>query len=241
MKVFLAGGTGVTGRRLIPKLLQAGHSTVGFILWSSSEGFRISSPGPKRPSLFDNIPMNFSSQPGQLETLIPAERIRQAVEELGRRITADYPERAGEPPLHLIGVLKGSFVFLADLVRAIGREVSIDFVGATSYGSSTKTSGEIQLTKDLDEDIAGRDVLLVEDIVDTGLTLDWLCGQLSRRGPRSLRVVTLLDKPSRRIKPVELAYVGLEIPDMFLVGYGLDYDQRYRHLPGLYVLREETT
>jgi len=191
---------------------------------------------PRTPRLFDNVPMNVSPQPGPPELLIPAERILQTVEQLGRRITADYPERAGEPPLHLIGVLKGSFVFLADLMRAIKREVTIDFLGAASYGSSTQSSGEIQFTKHIEDDITGRDVLLVEDIVDTGLTLDWLCSQLRQRGPRSLRVVTLLDKPSRRIKPVELAYIGIEIPDKFVVGYGLDYNQRYRHLREVYVL-----
>jgi len=173
----------------------------------------------------------------QLDCLIPAERIRQRVDELGRRIAADYPQRDGDSPLHLIGVLKGAIVFVADLARAIEREVSLDFLGIRSYGALTESSGEIRLTKDLEEDIAGRDVLLVEDIVDTGLTVEWLRDHLQRRGPRSLRVATLLDKPSRRIQPVELAYVGFEIPDEFVVGYGLDYAQRYRNLADICVLR----
>ena len=138
----------------------------------------------------------------QLETLIPAGRIRARVEELGRRIAADYPERAGDPPLHLIGVLKGAVVFLSDLARAIGRDVSFDFLGVSSYGEAAESSGEIRLTKDIEADIAGLDVLLVEDIVDTGLTVEWLRNHLQRRGPRSLRVATLLDKPSRRLQAV---------------------------------------
>jgi hypoxanthine phosphoribosyltransferase len=173
----------------------------------------------------------------QVETLISAQRIHDRVEEMGRRIMADYPERSGDPPLLLAGVLKGSIVFLADLARAIRRHVSFDFLGVSSYGSSTESSGEIRLTKDLDGEIEGLDVLLVEDIVDTGLTVEWLCTHLRRRNPRSLRVATLLDKPSRRLKPVPLAYVGFEIPDEFVVGYGLDYAQRYRNRPDIAVLR----
>lgn len=173
----------------------------------------------------------------QLECLIPAGRIRQRVDELGRRIAADYPQRDGDSPLHLIGVLKGAIVFVSDLARAIDREVSFDFLGVSSYGAMTASSGEIRLTKDIEEDIAGRDVLLVEDVVDTGLTIEWLRNHLERRGPRSLRVATLLDKPGRRIQPVELAYVGFEIPDKFVVGYGLDYAQRYRNLADICVLR----
>jgi hypoxanthine phosphoribosyltransferase len=174
----------------------------------------------------------------QLEVLIPAERIRRRVEELGRRIAADYPERAGEPPLHLVGVLRGAFVFAADLARAIGRDVSLDFVGASSYGAGRESSGEIRWTKKIEDEIGGRDVLLVEDIVDTGLTAEWMRRHLAALGPRSLRIVTLLDKPSRRVQPVELAYIGFEIPDEFVVGYGLDYGQRYRNLADICVLRE---
>jgi hypoxanthine phosphoribosyltransferase len=173
----------------------------------------------------------------QAETLISAARIHRRVEQMGRQIAADYPERPADLPLHLVGVLKGSVVFLSDLARAIQRHVSFDFVGASSYGLSAESSGEIRLTKDLDDDIAGRDVLLVEDIVDTGLTVDWLLLHLMRKNPASLRVAALLDKPSRRVKPVSLAYVGFEIPDQFVVGYGLDYAQRYRNRPDIAVLR----
>lgn len=173
----------------------------------------------------------------QAETLISAGQIGRRVEEMGRRITADYPERPGEPPLHLVGVLKGSIVFLADLARAIERHVSFDFIGAASYGSSTKSSGKIRLAKDLDQEIAGLDVLLIEDIVDTGLTVGWLLDHLERKNPRSIRVAALLDKPSRRVKPVSLAYVGFEIPDEFVVGYGLDYAQRHRNRADIAVLR----
>ena len=174
-----------------------------------------------------------------LETLISSQQLEARVKELGSKISADYPSDPGEQDLRLIAVLNGAFVFLADLIRAIDRNVSVDFLGANSYGASTTTSGEVRITKDLDHEIAGLDVLLVEDIVDTGITVNYLCQVLRQRRPRSLRVVTLLDKPSRRIKPVELAYVGFEIPDRFVVGYGLDYAQRYRNLPGVCVLGED--
>ena len=174
-----------------------------------------------------------------LETLISSQQLQARVQELGRKITADYPSNGGEEDLRLIAVLSGAFVFLADLIRAIERDVSVDFLGANSYGSSTTSSGEVKISKDLDHEIGGRDVLLVEDIVDTGITVNYLCQVLQQRQPRSLRVVTLLDKPSRRIKPVELAYVGFEIPDRFVVGYGLDHAQRYRNLPRVCVLGED--
>jgi len=175
----------------------------------------------------------------QLETLISGPQLHTRVQELGRKISADYPSGPGKQDLRLIAVLSGAFVFLADLIREIGRDVSVDFLGANSYGSSTTTSGEVQISKDLDHEITGLDVLLVEDIVDTGLTVNYLCQVLEQRRPRSLGVVTLLDKPSRRIKPVELAYVGFEIPDRFVVGYGLDHAQRYRNLPDVCVLEED--
>ena len=175
----------------------------------------------------------------QLETLISGQQLHARVQELGRKISADYPSGPGKEDLRLIAVLNGAFVFLADLIREIDRDVSVDFLKATSYGSSTTTSGEVKISKDLDYEIAGLDVLLVEDIVDTGLTVNYLCQLIQQRRPHSLRVVTLLDKPSRRIKPVELAYVGFEIPDRFVVGYGLDHAQRYRNLPGICVLRED--
>ena len=167
----------------------------------------------------------------ELRTLIPAAEIRKRVGELGREIKSDYPDQQDEPPLHLVAVLKGACVFVADLARAVRRDVTLDFIGVSSYGSDVETSGHVRITKDLDEDIAGRDVLLVEDVVDTGLTLRYLLEVLQQREPRSLRVATLLDKPSRRKVEVELSYVGFEIPDEFVVGYGLDLDQRFRNLP----------
>jgi hypoxanthine phosphoribosyltransferase len=136
----------------------------------------------------------------------------------------------------LIGILRGASIFHADLVRSIDLGVSMDFIAVGSYGASTFSSGEVRILKDLDESLEGRDVLLVEDIVDTGLTLHYLLQNLQARGPASLRVVALLNKPSRRKVEVLLDYVGFEIPDQFVVGYGLDYNQRYRNLPEICVL-----
>ena len=175
----------------------------------------------------------------QLEPLISHQQLDARIKELARKITVDYSSNPGEEDLRMIAVLNGAFVFLADLMREIDRDVSVDFLAANSYGSSTTTSGEVKITKDLDHEIAGLDVLLVEDIVDTGLTVNYLLQVLQQRRPRSLRVVTLLDKPSRRLQPVPLAYVGFEIPDRFVVGYGLDYAQRYRNLPDVCVLEED--
>jgi hypoxanthine phosphoribosyltransferase len=172
--------------------------------------------------------------PLQVRILIPQHRIQARVAELGRQIATDYPDG----PLRLIAILKGACFFLSDLARAIGRDVSLDFMGISSYGRSKTSSGEVRLTKDLDNEIAGLDVLVVEDIVDTGITLTYLCHVLEQRKPRSLRVAALLDKPSRRIRPVDLAYVGFQIPDEFVVGYGLDYDEKYRNLRDICVLAE---
>ena len=172
----------------------------------------------------------------ELKPLLSAEQIAERVRELGCAIEADFPPGEGLPSLRLIGVLKGAAVFLIDLARSISRDLSIDFIGVASYGEATETSGHVRLTKDLDHDIAGLDVILVEDIADTGLTLRYLLSVLQQRRPHSLRVATLLDKPSRRVEPVELDYVGFEIPDEFVVGYGLDYEQRYRNLPDVRVL-----
>jgi hypoxanthine phosphoribosyltransferase len=159
--------------------------------------------------------------------LLDAELIQRRIVELGRQITADYQ---GRTP-HLIGILKGATLFHADLVRAIEVGVSIDFMAVGSYGAGIKSSGEVRILKDLDESVEGKDVLLVEDILDTGLTLHYLLENLHSRNPRSLRVATLLSKPSRRQIDVHADYVGFEVPDKFVVGYGLDYDQRYRNLP----------
>ncbi len=169
-----------------------------------------------------------------LRLLISAEQIRTRVAEMGRQIAVDYP--AGT--LRLIAILKGACFFLSDLARAVGRDVSIDFMGIASYGRSKSSSGEVRVTKDLDTEIAGLDVLIVEDIVDTGVTLTYLYHVLQQRKPKSLRIATLLDKPSRRLKPVDVAYTGFQIPDEFVVGYGLDYGEKYRNLEGIYVLEE---
>ena len=176
-----------------------------------------------------------NSQP---EVLISADRIAARVRELGQEIARDYAGR----PLRLVGILKGAWVFLADLIRAIDHpDLSVDFLGVASYSDSTHSSGEVRITKDLDMSIEGIDVLIVEDILDTGLTFDYILDALSAHKPRSLRVVTLLDKTARRIKPSQADYVGFSIPDAFVVGYGLDYAQGYRQLPAVCVLGSRTT
>jgi hypoxanthine phosphoribosyltransferase len=168
----------------------------------------------------------------ELRLLISAEQIRTRVCEMGKQIAGDYPDGS----LRLIAILKGACFFLSDLARAIDRDVSIDFMGIASYGRGKSSSGEVRVTKDLDTGIAGLDVLIVEDIADTGITLTYLSEVLKQRQPRSLRIATLLDKPSRRLKPVDVAYTGFQIPDEFVVGYGLDYDERYRNLSDIRVL-----
>jgi len=171
---------------------------------------------------------------GGTEVLISAERIAARVRELGAEISRDYQGR----PLRLVGVLKGAFIFLADLLRAMDHpDLTIDFLGVATYGNASQTSGEVRVTKDLDQSIEGLDVLVVEDILDTGLTFQYLMTALRNRKPASLRTVTLLDKPSRRVRQVQADYVGFSIPDAFVVGYGLDYAQRYRHLPYIGVLK----
>ncbi|MCS7301173.1 MAG: hypoxanthine phosphoribosyltransferase [Fimbriimonadales bacterium] len=163
----------------------------------------------------------------ELELLIPAGALQARVAALGAQIAQDY---AMHPPL-LVGVLKGSLVFLADLMRAIPLPVSYDFVAVSSYGAETQTTGQVRLIKDLDAPIHNRHVLVVEDIYDTGLTLNYLLGLLRQREPASLRVCTLLSKPARHQVEIELAYCGFEIADRFVVGYGLDYAEQYRNLP----------
>jgi hypoxanthine phosphoribosyltransferase len=175
----------------------------------------------------------------RLRLLLTAGAIRERVAELGRQIRVDYPEEPGAPPLRLIGVLVGACFFVADLARAIERNVSLDFIGVQSYGDEAVSSREIRLTKDLDSDIRGLDILLVEDIVDSGRTVEHLVRLLGQRGPRSLRVASLLDKPSRRVVDVPLDYAGFAIPNEFVVGYGLDFAGRYRNLPDLYALAVE--
>lgn len=158
---------------------------------------------------------------------IGRDQIEARVVELGAQIRADHV--GGE--LHLICVLNGAFVFMADLVRAIDLPLTIDFLSVSSYGSRTESSGEVRLVKDLDQSLKGRHVVLVEDIVDTGLTMQYLLGYLHGRGPLSVKVATLLSKPSRRVVDVPLDYVGFEIEDAFVYGYGLDVAHRYRNLP----------
>jgi hypoxanthine phosphoribosyltransferase len=167
-----------------------------------------------------------------LRTLISEDRIQARIREMGAQISRDY---AGKQ-LHLICILKGASMFLADLLRCLELDVSMDFIALSSYKKGSTTTGEVQLTKDLDFPLDGRDVLIVEDILDTGLTLNYLYHLLLSRSPRSLKIVTLLDKPSRRIQPVSVDYVGFEIPDAFVVGYGLDYGEQYRQLPEVCVL-----
>jgi len=163
----------------------------------------------------------------RIELLIPGSKIEARVKELGREISSDY---RGLKPI-LVSILKGSFLFLADLTRAIDVPHEIDFLSVSSYGSSTEFSGVVRLLKDLGTNIGDRDVLVVEDIVDTGLTWRYIRNNLLTRGPTSLRIVTLLDKRERRVVDVPVDYVGFVIPDRFVVGYGLDYQERYRNLP----------
>ena len=166
-----------------------------------------------------------SSPPGR--ELIAADVLQRRIVELGEEITADY---AGRRPL-LVGVLKGAFMFMSDLIRRIDLPVELDFMAVSSYGASTKTSGVVRILKDLDVDLAGRDVLLVEDIVDSGLTLAYLRDLLLARTPASLQVCALLVREGSRPSAAELRYVGFEVPPEFVIGYGLDFAERYRNLP----------
>ena len=169
-----------------------------------------------------------------LEVLFSEKQIRDRINEIGAEITRDY---AGRNPL-LIGVLKGACFFLSDLLRAIDTRLSIEFMAISSYGSSTRTSGEVRILKDLDVAVEGRDIIVVEDIVDTGLTLSYLLANLKSRGAASVKLVALLDKYERRERPVEIDYLGFKIPDHFVVGYGLDFAERYRNLPFIAVLKD---
>lgn len=168
--------------------------------------------------------------------LLSSQQIEQRIRELGHEISRDYAKAEN---LHLICVLKGAFMFLADLVRTLQVPVTLDFMALSSYATGTTSSGEVRLLKDLDSALAGRDVLIVEDIVDTGLTLNYLRDILMARGPRSVRTACLLSKPSRRKVDVRVEYIGFTIDDHFVVGYGLDYDGRYRSLPHIAVVDEE--
>ncbi len=167
-----------------------------------------------------------------MQVLISEAQIQARIRELGAQIDADYP--AG--PIYLVAILKGACFFLADLARALKRQARIDFIGISSYGKGKSSSGEVKLTKDLDTSVEGADVLVIEDIIDSGVTLSYLVHVLEQRGPRSVKVAALLDKPERRVKPVSVSYVGFQIPDKFVVGYGLDYAEDYRNLRDICVL-----
>ncbi len=169
--------------------------------------------------------------------IIAEDEITRRVVELGEEISERYA--GSERPLLLVAVLRGASLFVADLARSIEGPVELDFMAVSSYGSTTKSSGVVRILKDLDEDIEGRDVLVVEDILDTGLTLKYLLRNLASRKPKSLEVVTLLEKEDKQQVPIECAYVGFTVPDEFVVGYGLDYAERYRNLPYIGVLKRE--
>lgn len=164
--------------------------------------------------------------------LLTREQIHEAVKKLGQQITKDYADR---PPV-MVGILKGAMMFFSDLVREIDLPLTTDFMSISSYGSSTKSSGVVRILKDLDRDISGRNVIVVEDIVDSGLTLSYLTDVLKTRNAASVSIVTLLDKPARRKVPLTVEYSCFSIPDSFVVGYGLDYDEKYRNLPDIGVL-----
>jgi len=165
---------------------------------------------------------------------LTAEQIQNRVREMGDQISTDFPEG----PIYLIAILKGAFMFLADLSRAIQTPSRVEFIGISSYGRGKTTSGQVKVTKDLDVSIEGHHVLIVEDIVDSGVTLTYLVNVLKQRRPKSLHIATLLDKPDRRLRPVEVSYVGFQIPDEFVVGYGLDFAEDYRNLRDICVLSE---
>jgi hypoxanthine phosphoribosyltransferase len=170
-----------------------------------------------------------------LRQLLSEAQIQARIREIGARIDADYPTGT----LYLICILKGACYFMADLSRAIKRDTLIDFIGISSYGKGKSSSGEVRITKDLDISLEGADVLIVEDIIDSGVTLNYLMGLLRQRRPKSIRIAALLDKPDRRLRPVEVAYVGFVIPDEFVVGYGLDFAEKYRNLRDICVLEPD--
>ena len=169
-----------------------------------------------------------------LEPLLTGEQIQTRIAELGAQIARDY---AGRNPL-LLGVLKGASIFLSDLVRATDLRLGIEFMAISSYGASTRSSGEVKIVKDLDVPIEGRDIIVVEDIVDTGLTLNYMLSNLESRGASSVKLAALLNKPERRVKEVKIDYLGFDIPDAFVVGYGLDFAERYRNLPYIAVIKD---
>ena len=179
--------------------------------------------------------MNDNMKEDVLRVLLSEDEIREKVRELGGKITADYKNSN----LMLVTVLKGAVVFLADLMRQIDVPAEIDFMVVSSSGSGVKSSGVVKIVKDLDVPLAGKDILIVEDILDSGLTLSYIKELLESRGPRSIRIATLLDKPSRRKVDLQADYIGFSVPDEFVIGYGLDYDEKYRNLPYIGILKPE--
>ncbi len=169
------------------------------------------------------------------EVLISYDELQEKIKEIGKKIAQDYQGK----DLMLVGVLKGAFMFLGDLAKNIEIPLTIDFMAVSSYGNSTESSGVVRILKDLEGSIEGKDILLVEDIIDTGLTLNYLVSNLRSRGAASVKICTLLDKPERRLVNVELAYKGFDIPDDFVVGYGIDFAEGYRNLPDICILKEE--
>ena len=170
--------------------------------------------------------------PQKLKVLIRRAAIRRRVREMARQIEHDFSRQ----PVHLICILKGACIFLADLLRELRLDTSVDFIAVSSYGKGSLPSGEVRITKDLDQSIEGMNVIIVEDILDTGLTLNYLYRLLQARKPKALKIAALLDKPARRVKEVPVDYVGFTIPDQFVVGYGLDFGEEYRNLPDVCVL-----
>jgi len=171
------------------------------------------------------------------EILISQEEIIAKIKELGQQISKDYSQ---EQELIVVGILKGAIIFLSDLVREINLPIALDFMAVSSYGTGTESSGAVRILKDLERDVENKHVLIVEDIVDTGLTLKYLLDNLHARKPASVKTCTMLDKPSRRLVDVTVNYNGFSIPDKFVVGYGLDYGENYRNLPYIAVLKPET-
>ena len=167
------------------------------------------------------------------QILVDAKQLEEINKRLGEQITKDFADKN----LLVVGILKGSLYFMADLTRYIDLPLKLDFLAVSSYGSSTRSSGSVKIIKDIDIDLAGYDVLLVEDILDSGRTLDYVSKMLSARGAKSISIVTLLDKPERRVVDLKPDYVGADVPDEFVVGYGLDYDQQYRNLPYIGALK----
>ena len=173
------------------------------------------------------MPSTVSKDDSRFRILIPEDRLQERIRELGKQIRTDF----GDRPIVCICVLKGSFMFMADLVRAIGGELETEFLGVSSYQGGTQSTGVVQITKDLSSPIEGKDVIIIEDIIDTGLTMHYLLDMLAIRQPRSISVCTLLDKPANREVEMTADYVGFSIPDEFVIGYGLDLAERYRNLP----------